>query len=321
MYLKKLIIFLFLIVLFFVSCKDTSESKESKKIFSYNEMAVVTSLDPAAASNFENIWPVNQLFNGLVQMDDQLNVLPSIAKKFSISKNGLDYEFILRNDVYFHDNKCFTNEKGRKVIAQDFIYSFTRLFDSKVSSATTLLSCIDRSEKTNYKGFEAKNDSVFIIHLSRPYSAFLNILTMKYFSVLPEEAIDYYGENFRTNPVGTGPFMFKKWDEGTRIILQKNPNYFEKDEKNERLPYLDGVSISFIKDRETAFMELLNGKFDMLSGVDAFNPMEVLTSDAKLKESYKKKFYLQKQTFLKTDYIGILVDEKIETMHLIGLSL
>ncbi len=321
MYLKKLIIFLFLIVLFFVSCKDTSESKESKKIFSYNEMAVVTSLDPAAASNFENIWPVNQLFNGLVQMDDQLNVLPSIAKKFSISKNGLDYEFILRNDVYFHDNKCFTNEKGRKVIAQDFIYSFTRLFDSKVSSATTLLSCIDRSEKTNYKGFEAKNDSVFIIHLSRPYSAFLNILTMKYFSVLPEEAIDYYGENFRTNPVGTGPFMFKKWDEGTRIILQKNPNYFEKDEKNERLPYLDGVSISFIKDRETAFMELLNGKFDMLSGVDAFNPMEVLTSDAKLKESYKKKFYLQKQTFLKTDYIGILVDEKIDIVKKSPLKL
>ena len=84
-------------------------------------MAVVTSLDPAAASNFENIWPVNQLFNGLVQMDDQLNVLPSIAKKFSVSKNGLDYEFILRNDVYFHDNKCFADEKGRKVIAKDFI--------------------------------------------------------------------------------------------------------------------------------------------------------------------------------------------------------
>ncbi|MCA6435381.1 MAG: ABC transporter substrate-binding protein [Bacteroidetes bacterium] len=296
----------------FLACKDHKEQKEIKKIFSYNEMAVVTSLDPAAASNFENIWPVNQIFNGLVQMDDELNVLPSIAKKFSISSDGLVYTFDLRTDVFFHANPCFTKGEGRKVIAKDFVFSFTRLFDSKVSSATTLLNCIDRSEKTNYKGFEAINDSTFKIHLTKPYSAFLNILTMKYFSVVPHEAIDYYGESFRTNPVGTGPFTFKKWEEGTRIILQKNPNYFERDEKNERLPYLDGVNISFIKDRETAFMELLNGKFDMLSGADAFNTMEVLTRDAELKDTYQKRFYLQKTTFLKTDYIGILLDEKID---------
>jgi oligopeptide transport system substrate-binding protein len=134
---------------------------------------------------------------------------------------------------------------------------------------------------------------------------------MKYFSVIPREAIDTYKADFRRNPVGTGPFMFKSWHEGTKLILVKNPGYFEKDENGNRLPYLDAMTVSFIKDRETAFMELLSGKFDMLSGADAFNTNEVLDKDGQLRDLYRKKFTLQKGTFLKTDYVGILVDESI----------
>lgn len=293
------------------SCKDSESEKDNRTVFSYNEMAGITSLDPATAINFENIWAVNQLYNGLVQMDDQLNVIPSIAKKFTISDDGLTYTFLLRNDIFFHDNLCFDKGKGRKVVARDFVFSFDRLFDSKVSSATSLLTNIDRSEKTSYKGFEAINDSTLKIYLKEPFSAFLSILTMKFFSVIPYEAIDHYKGDFRRNPVGTGPFLFKMWEEGTKLILLKNPNYFETDQKGNRLPYLDAVSISFVKDRETAFMELLNGKFDMLSGADAFNTNEVLDKEGNLRDTYEKKFYLQKQTFLKTDYIGILVDENV----------
>lgn len=312
LYMPKLPAVSLLLLVFFLSCQRKITEEDLRTVFNYNEMNSVTSLDPAAASNFENIGPVNQLFNGLVQMDDSLNVLPAIAKQFSLSADGLCYTFNLRNDVYFHDNACFENGKGRKVTAKDFVYSFSRLFDSKVSSATTLLNKIDRSEKTNYKGFNAPNDSTFKIYLTEPFSAFINILTMKYFSVLPFEAIDYYKLDFRRNPVGTGPFMFKVWDEGTKLILLKNPNYFERDKNNVRLPYLDAVTVSFIKDRETAFMELLNEKFDMLSGADAFNTNEVLDKNGTLRELYKKKFYLQKETFLKTDYIGILIDENLE---------
>jgi len=309
--LKTIQLSILFYLLIFTSCKDTSKPEDWRTIFNYNEMNDVTSLDPAAASNFENIGPVNQLYNGLVQMDDSLNVKPCIAKQFNISPDGLCYTFNLRNDVYFHDNICFENGKGRKVTAKDFSFSFNRLFDSKVSSATTLLNKIDRSEKTNFKGFIPVNDSVFKIYLTEPFSTFINILTMKYFSVLPYEAIDYYKNDFRRNPVGTGPFIFKLWDEGNKLILIKNPSYFERDTKNVRLPYLDAVTVSFIKDRETAFMELLNGKFDMLSGANAFNTNEVLDKDANLRDFYSKKFYLQKETFLKTDYIGILVDPNL----------
>ena len=309
-----LLFFAYLFLLLFFSCQSKRQEQDQRKCFNYNEMNGLSSLDPAAASNFENIWPVNQLFNGLLQMDDSLNVIPCIAKKYEISEDGLVYTFSLRNDVFFHDDLCFKNAKGRKVIAQDFVYSFSRLFDSKVSSTGNLMDVIETREKSNGKGFIAINDSIFKIYLKKPFNAFLSVLTMKFFSVIPKEAIDYYQLDFRSHPVGTGPFAFKLWDEGTKLVLLKNQQYFERDKANMRLPYLDAVTVSFIKDRETAFMELLSGKFDMLSGADAFNTNEVLDKEGNLRSLYKTKFYLQKQTFLKTDYIGVLVDTSLVLM-------
>lgn len=300
-----------LILLLFYSCNRNDLSVKNKTVFNYNEMNGVTSLDPAAAANFENLWPVNQLFNGLLEMDDQLNIQPSIAKSYEVSEDGKIYTFHLRTDVYFHDNRCFEGGQGRKVVAKDFVYSYNRLYDSKVSSAVSLLDKIEKDYKTSTNGFEAINDSTLKIYLKESFTPFASILSMKYFSVLPHEAITYFKEDFRKNPVGTGPFKFKVWDEGSKLILLKNENYFERDSLNTRLPYLDAVTVSFIKDRETAFMELLNGKFDMLSGADAFNTSEVLNKEGGLRSQYKKKFSLQKTIFLKTDYIGILIDTSL----------
>jgi peptide/nickel transport system substrate-binding protein len=300
-----------LAIAFLSTCADTKTEEDNRTVFNYNEMAGISSLDPASANNTEDIWAVNQLFNGLVQMDDSLKVIPAIAKKWFISDDGLTYTFILRDDVYFHDDKCFENEKGRKVTPKDFVFSFNRLYDPRVSSAVSLLSNIDRSEKTNYKGFYAPDDSTFIIYLKEPFSAFLSLLTTKYFSVLPYEATELYGQDFRRHPVGSGPFKFKLWEEGTKLVLLKNEHYFEFDGRN-RMPYLDAVTISFVKDRETAFMELLNGKYDMLSGADAFNINDVLDKNGNLQPVYAEKFNLQKSTFLKTDYLGMLIDDNME---------
>ena len=298
----------FSIVVFAVSCSSNDDKKtDTRTVFKYNDMAGVTSLDPAAASSFENILVVNQLYNGLVEMSDMLCVQPSIAKSWKISSDGLTYTFNLRPDVFFHDNEYFENGKGRKVIANDFVYTFNRLMDPKVSSATTLLTYVDMKDQ---KGFEAPNDSTLIIHLEMAFTPFLGILTMKYFSVLPKEVVEHYGDDFRRNPVGTGPFKFKMWNEGSKLVLVKNDNYFEF-ENGKRLPYLDAVSISFIKDKETSFLSFLQGGIDLVSGIDAINTDEVLTVEGELKDSYKNKFKMQTQPFLKTDYLGFLIDDNL----------
>lgn len=312
-HISKITTSIFLILIAFVvsTCSESKKEADNRTVFNYNEMAGISGLDPASANNTEDIWACNQLFNGLVQLNDSLHVVPCIAKRWHISDDGLTYTFTLRNDVKFHDNECFENGQGRKVTAQDFVISFNRLYDSRVSSAVSLLANIDRTEKTGYKGFTAPNDSTFVVYLIKPSSAFLSELTMKYFSVIPFEAFDLYKQDFRRHPVGTGPFKFKLWEEGTKLVLLKNENYFEFEGIN-RLPYLDAVTISFVKDRETAFMELLNGKYDMLSGADAFNINEVLDKNGNLKPFYAEKFNLQKQNFLKTDYLGFLIDENID---------
>jgi peptide/nickel transport system substrate-binding protein len=288
-----------------------NETGKQRKIFSYNESASITSLDPAAASNFENIQAVNQLFNGLVQMDDHLNVIPCIARKFSILPDRKTYLFYLRKDVRFHDDPCFPGGVGRIVVAEDFVYSFRRLTDPSVSSALSLMEHFEKNEKGEITGIKALNDTTLEIRLQKPFGAFLKILTMKFFSVVPREAIEYYKDDFRKHPVGTGPFRFKFWEENAKLVLHKNPSYFETDSAGNPYPYLDAVSIHFIREKQVAFMELLKGKLDMISGADALNINEILEKDGTLKEEYAKKFYLQKSRFMKTDYIGILLDTSI----------
>jgi oligopeptide transport system substrate-binding protein len=291
------------------SCSGDKKSDTPKHvIFRYNELGVISSLDPVAASSFENIWAVNQLFNGLVQMDDSILVRPCISKRWELSADGLKYTFHLRDDVYFHDHELFPDGKGRKVLASDFAYSFERLFNKSLSKAGDLIDYFDRNPADGKKGYTVIDDSTFLVTVKRPFPAFLGILTMKFFSVVPHEVADHFKSDFSRNPVGTGPFCFKVWKEGQKLLLIKNNNYFEK-ESGHSIPYLDAVSVSFIHDRESAWLNFLKGNIDMISGFDAFNAKEVLTSSGELKSIYKNRFLLQSQPFLKTDYLGFLIDD------------
>ena len=124
-----------LITLFFIyGCIHNDNSSIEGQVFRYNEHKNITSLDPAFAKDNANIWAVNQLFNGLVEMDDNMKIIPSIAKKWDISENGTLYTFYLRKDVYFHSHEKFGVNSTRLVNAADFEFSFKRLMDPKVAS-------------------------------------------------------------------------------------------------------------------------------------------------------------------------------------------
>ena len=135
-------------------------------IFKYNESSGIYTLDPAFAKDQATIWAVNQLFNGLVQLDNELNVRPSLASRYEISSDGLDYTFLLRNDIFFHDHDLFVNGKGRQVLAKDFEYSFSRLVDKDLAAPGAWV-------MGNVESFKAKNDSTFTFRLKSPFPAFL----------------------------------------------------------------------------------------------------------------------------------------------------
>jgi oligopeptide transport system substrate-binding protein len=287
----------FISTLFFTSCNEQYNNDELT-IFKYNESAGIGTLDPVFARDQATIWAANQLFNGLVQLDNDLNVKPSIAKNWHISDDALEYTFLLRDDVLFHEDKLFRNGKRRKVIAQDFEYSFNRLIDKNLAAPGAWV-------LSNVSSFKAENDSTFRIELKNPFPAFLSLLSMQYCSVVPKEIIE--ARDFNRQPIGTGPFQFQLWKDGVKLVLRKNPNYFEK-EAGKQLPFLDAIAITFIKDKQSAFLQFTQGNLDFISGIDASYKDEILTIKGELQEKYRDKVILQSQPYLNTEYLGFLME-------------
>ncbi|WP_419699780.1 ABC transporter substrate-binding protein [Mucilaginibacter sp. NFX135] len=291
----------------FIACNNTAIDS-GKTVFNINLEEGLTSLDPAFCRNHYTIWMDNQVFNGLVQINDSLKVIPCIAKSWDVSADGLLYTFHLRNDVYFHDDPHFAGGVGCKAVASDFVYSFGRLIDPKVASSGSWIF----SDKVDDKNsFTALNDSTFSIRLKQPFAPFLSMLTAQYCSVVPKEVVEFYGKDFRSHPVGTGPFKFKYWKEGEVLVLLKNEKYWEKDSKGNRLPYLDAVKASFIADKQTSFLEFIKKKLDFLNDIDGSYRDDILTKSGKVTQKYKGKFVLNTAPYLNTMYLGILVDSNL----------
>jgi peptide/nickel transport system substrate-binding protein len=284
-----------------------SKTKKDKQVFSFNLQQGLGSLDPAFAKNQETIWLAHQLYNTLVETDSNLNIVPSLARRWQISDDHLTYTFHLRNDVFFHDNEAFASGKGRRMTAHDVVYSFSRIMDKSTASSGAW---IFNNRVDSVGGFMALDDTTFQLKLIRPFHPIIGILSMQYCSIVPKEVVDRYGKDFRSHPCGTGPFQFHFWEEGQALILYKNPHYFEHDENRDPLPYLDAIKISFLDSKATEFLAFQQGQLSFINDIDPSFKDEVLTKKGELRSDWKQKIVLNKHPYLNTEYLGILVDEQ-----------
>lgn len=288
-------------------CGKTTNEDKSHLVFRYNEHANISSLDPAFAKDQRNIWACHQLYNTLVELDESLTIVPSIAKSWEISEDGLTYLFILRDDVYFHENELFGTAKTRRVSAEDVVYSIERLRNPAVaSSGSWILQHVNE--------IKPLDENQVIIRLHQAFPPFLGLLSMKYASIIPIETRDP-GFDFRKNPIGTGPFYFKRWEENEKLVFRKNPLYFEKDSLGNKLPYLEAVAITFLPEKQGEFMEFLQGKIDFMSGLHPSYKDELIDLSGKLHERYSQKISMQKSPYLNTEYIGLFLGSELPYMQ------
>ncbi len=282
-----------------------------------NEVEAFKSLNPIAVNEISGFHIGCQLFEGLVKFDQKdLTLLPAIASRWDVNENSTVWTFHIRQGVMFHPDACFPDGKGRVLTANDIKFCFDKLctsdpnnaqydvtFKDRVVGANTAFESSKAGKNITVEGVKATNDSTLIITLQHPSAGFLNILAMPGCWVYPKEALDKYALDMRVHPVGTGAFQLETVKEGEVLIMKKNPNYYGVDKDGNKLPYLDGIKYTFIREKKAEILEFKSGNLDMVYRL----PVEIfhdIMGDLEHAKDRKTDFQILNSPAFSTHYLG-----------------
>jgi peptide/nickel transport system substrate-binding protein len=319
--------FLLPLVLLLVAGCSSGADEFAGNAFFYNDPDGLNTLDPVAIGARSPWWIGGHIFIGLVDLDSALTPIPRLARSWTTSDDGLRWTFNLRTDIRFADDAAFPGGKGRRVTAEDVRYSFERVcdpatkttgfwvFGGKVAGADEFFKA--RNEKgaatvEHVSGLNVINDSTFEITLTKPFPPFLAMLSIPYCYVVPKEAIEKYGADFFKKPVGAGPYRLVEWEKDQRLVLARNPGYYERDAAGKQLPYLDSIVVTFIKDGKTEFTEFQQGRLDQIATIDPAFVESVLTPDGRHLTPEYESYRLITSNAMSVDYYGFLIDSTAE---------
>ncbi|MEN8255352.1 MAG: ABC transporter substrate-binding protein [Verrucomicrobiota bacterium] len=290
----------------------------------YSRTSPIRGLDPASAGEVSSSLAIARMYEGLLEYDylaRPYKVVPLLAEAMpDISGDGLVYTFKIRKGIYFHDNPCFPEGKGRELVAGDIAYSIKRVADVKnvssgfwaynkrIKGINAFHDASMSKEPTDYgmvvEGLKMPDSHTLQITLTEPYPQLLYILAMHYSFAVPREAVEFYGKDFVNNPVGTGPYELVEWRRNSRIEFVRSPKWAETGrsetypatgtpeqeaagllkDAGEQMPFIDRVVQYVIEDTTTAWMMFLSGQLGV-SAITRDNWDAVITGDKKLNDS------------------------------------
>ena len=184
----------------------------------------VNSLDPAIAYDVI-AWPlVRLMYNGLVDYDDELNLVPWQSRSWNVSEDGRTLTFALRPGIRFSN--------GREISARDYVYTLQRILEPKTKSPgqgffrnIVGARAFQDGKASAVTGLSAPNDTTFVIQLEQPDLTFLHVLAMPFAFVVPREEVAKHPDNFSQHPVGSGPFVMTLWQRGSHLRFERSPTY------------------------------------------------------------------------------------------------
>lgn len=216
-------------------------------------------LDPTASTALVDRHVFQSLFDKLIDLDEKGKLIPMLAEKWDISPDGKTYTFSLRKGVKFHDGTDFNAEAVK--------FNFERNMD-KASNR--------RNELKEVSKVTVVDQYTVKVELSKPFAPFLSILADRAGMIVSPAAVKKYGQDFMSNPVGTGPFVFKERIKASSITLEKNPNYWQKG-----LPKADKIVYKILTDANVALMNLKSGQVDLTNRFP-FNETNNYKNDPKI---------------------------------------
>lgn len=257
---KKAVSIISLIIILNLTIHCSPEAKRNKLPgFLYLRLnSNPTTLDPALIVDVSTANLATKIFNGLVRFNENMEVIPDIARSFKISPDGRNYCFTLRTDVRFSN--------GRRVSASDFKYSFERILHPKTGSPRTwVFSRVEgakdyqKGKTREVSGIRVRSQDKLEIVLVKPFALFLQFLALPTAYCVPREEVEKWKSDFGFHPVGTGPFILSEWRHNLSLKMTANPYYFGDK------PKLKGIIYRIIPEDLTALYEFTSGNLDMLT--------------------------------------------------------
>jgi peptide/nickel transport system substrate-binding protein len=182
------------------------------------------------------------------------NYIPYLAERWEVSDDGLVWDFFLRQDVKFHD--------GTPMTAHDYVWTFQRIMDPETKSPSAL-------GFLSVTNIEAVDDYTLRITMAYPNYPFLEALTSFYMQPLSQAAVEAAGDDYGRQPVGVGPYRFKEWVTGDRIILERNPDFaWGPPFSSEGAPYVETLLFRIIPEATTRVAGLESGDIDVITNVE-----------------------------------------------------
>lgn len=319
---KSLLAFL-IVVIAFASCKQpetvivdrdpdtaaardtTTQEDTTKRDASFRQLVIgeyqpITTLDPLQVSSATGMRAVQLLYEGLVQFDRNGDIIPAIARNWSVENDNKKYTFQLRNDVYFHDNDRFGSGTGRKLQGSDVKFALERTARSGVSpKAAHFFMNIrgfepyfqeqrnlynpDLRQLDGVSGIEVPNDSTVVITLNNTDPDFLKKLATPLAVIYPKEAVGNNNNSFE--PIGSGPFTFSRQQNDSTHIFSKFDDYYHSSDIS-----LNRVDIISSADGQTLWKNMQSGDIHYLPELGPTLSQQLINENGNLTSSYSNRY-------------------------------
>lgn len=308
-------------------CDQPKESLELKPAkggrfyggtFRFSQTEYMQSLFPPAFTDAVSARVASNIYEGLFYFDPKdLAVKPRLVESYEANQDSSVYTFQLKKGVFFHDDACFPNGKGRELKARDVKFCFTQLCSQIAENhGFVIFKDILKGATQHYRasgngkipgmplaGFEPINDYRFRLVLERPFPGLPAQLARPFAYIYPVEAVRKYG-TVRPKAVGTGPFYLADVEREISIVLKRNPRYHRRDTFGNRLPLLDGINIQFIPDKSSELAEFRQGRLQMMYHLPTAQFLEILKSTQDTLASEWKNAVLAQQPEMTTHFVA-----------------